>query len=66
MAHIVYSSGEWKKADVNGETCDRHPSARAVARVLFPNLCLLYFCGHCIRTQPLTGQYHVTYEAVTV
>lgn len=51
---------------MDGQTCDRHPSAQAKARVLFPNLCYLYLCGHCTKTLPLTGDYNIQYEAVTV
>ena len=53
---------------MDGNTCDRHPSARAAARILFPNLCLLYLCGHCVTAFGRTyhGEYHVTYEAVSV
>ena len=67
-AHVVYQSGEWKKAGMDGMTCDKHPSALSCARVLFPNLCVLYMCNHCATTLLLDyeGQYHVTYETVTV
>ena len=53
---------------MDGMTCDRHPSARAAARILFPNLCLLYLCQHCTDAFGRTyhGEYHVTYEAVEV
>lgn len=31
------------------ETCDRHSSARAAARIiLYPSLGELYFCNHCL------------------
>jgi len=53
---------------MDGMTCDKHPSARALARVLFPNLCLLYLCGHCSNTLLLDydGEYHITYETARV
>lgn len=51
---------------MDGQVCDRHPSAAAKARVLFPNLGTLYLCGHCAKTLPLAGDYHITYETVTV
>jgi hypothetical protein len=51
---------------MDGQCCDRHPSARAQARVLFANLCVLYMCGHCATTLKFTGEYHVTYETVRV
>lgn len=53
---------------MDGQSCDRHPSARSVARVLFANLGVLYMCNHCLTTRLRTydGEYHVTYETVTV
>ena len=53
---------------MDGQQCDRHPSARAKARVLFPNLCSLYLCQHCANAFPANyaGEYHITYETVTV
>jgi hypothetical protein len=65
-AHVVYSAGDWKKVSMDGNLCDRHPSAQAKARILFPNLSTLYLCGHCAKTLPITGEYTVTYETVTV
>jgi hypothetical protein len=51
---------------MDNQTCDRHPSAQAKARVLFPNLCVLYMCAHCERAlkRDYTGEFHVTYETV--
>jgi len=53
---------------VDGQTCDRHPSAQAKARVLFPNLCFLYMCQHCVdtRLRDYKGEYHVAYQTVEV
>ena len=53
---------------MDGMSCDKHPSAKAKARVLFPNLCLLYLCGHCADnlTRSYHGEFHISYEAVTV
>jgi len=51
---------------MDGQVCDKHPSAMAKARVLFPSLNVLYLCAHCAHTLPLTGEYHITYEAVEV
>jgi len=53
---------------MDGMKCDRHSSAWAKARVLFPNLCTLYLCGHCLDAfaKSYDGQYHVTYETVTL
>ena len=65
-AHVVYSAGEWKRVSMDGNQCDRHPSARAKARVLLPSLRELFFCGHCIATIHIEGEYTVTYETVTV
>jgi hypothetical protein len=65
-AHVVYSAGEWKRVSMDGQCCDRHPSAQAKARVLLPSLRVLYLCGHCAKTLPLEGEYHITYETVTV
>jgi hypothetical protein len=65
-AHVVYSAGAWKKVGMDGQTCDRHPSAQAKARVLLPSLGVLYLCAHCARTLKFEGEYHVTYETVTV
>ena len=48
---------------MDGQTCDKHPSARAQARVLFPNLCTLYLCGHCSHEllDGYQGEFHITY-----
>ncbi len=51
---------------MDGQCCDRHPSAQAKARVLLPSLGVLYLCGHCIATIHIDGEYTVTYETVTV
>ena len=49
------------------QCCDRHPSARAQARVLLPSLGELFFCGHCMRTLDFgSGFFFIEYEAVTV
>lgn len=48
------------------QVCDRHPSAKAQARVLLPSLGELYFCGHCMRTMHFGDDYHVEYGTVTV
>jgi hypothetical protein len=65
-AHVVYSAGEWKRVSMDNQTCDRHSSARAQARVLLPSLRELFFCGHCIATIQIEGEYTVTYETATV
>lgn len=51
---------------MDSQTCDRHPSAWAKARVLLPSLGVLYLCGHCAHTLPLNGEYVIQYETVTV
>lgn len=52
---------------MDGQHCDRHSSAWAKARVLLlPSLNVLYLCGHCSRTLKFSGEYHITYESVTV
>jgi hypothetical protein len=51
---------------MDGQQCDRHPSAQAKARVLLPSLGTLYLCQHCANAIQLTGEYHITYETVTV
>jgi hypothetical protein len=51
---------------MDGFQCDRHPSAQAKARVLLPSLRELFFCGHCMATIQIDGEYTVTYETVTV
>jgi hypothetical protein len=62
--HLIGS----RRHAMDGQTCDRHPSAQAKARVLFPNLSLLYLCGHCSNAfeDKYVGPFHITYETVTV
>ena len=53
---------------MDGQRCDKHPSAWAKARVLFPNLCALYLCGHCSNKfeDAYAGPFHISYEVVTL
>ena len=53
---------------MDGNTCDRHSSAMAKGRVLFPSLNVLFLCGHCLNAfqKSYAGEFHVTYEAVKV
>lgn len=51
---------------MDNQVCDRHPSARAQARVLLPSLGTLYACGHCAKTWALEGEYFIQYETVSV
>jgi hypothetical protein len=45
------------------EVCDRHPSARAQARVLLPSLQELYFCQHCANTLNFGPDFYIEYES---
>lgn len=54
---------------MDGQHCDRHPSAKAQARVLLPSLNELYLCSHCLAAFEKNYQgdeFHVTYPKVTV
>jgi len=53
---------------MDNQTCDRHPSAQAKARVLLPNLGVLYFCAHCANgfQSRYDGEFHISYEVVSV
>lgn len=48
------------------QVCDRHPSAKAQARVLLPSLGELYACGHCAKTWELQGEFFIQYESTDV
>jgi hypothetical protein len=53
---------------MDGNQCDRHPSAQAKARILLEDLGVLYMCGHCANKfeDQYAGPFHITYETVTV
>jgi hypothetical protein len=51
---------------MDGNQCDRHPSARAKARVLLPSLRELYVCGHCASTLNFGDDFYIEYETVKV
>ena len=53
---------------MDNQVCDRHPSARAKARIMFPNLTELYLCGHCVHgfEQAYSGEFYIAYEGVTI
>jgi hypothetical protein len=51
---------------MDGQTCDKHPSASAKAKVILPSLGTLYFCKHCADTLDFGEDYHIAYEAVSV
>ena len=65
-AYVVYCAGAWKKASMDGETCDRHSSARAQAKVILPSGGVLYVCGHCSNTLNFGDDYLIEYEMATV
>lgn len=51
------------------QVCDRHPSAKAQARVLLPSLRELYFCSHCLKgfEKAYAGkEFYITYAPVNV
>jgi hypothetical protein len=51
---------------MDGQTCDRHPSARAQAKVILPSGGILYTCGHCSQTLDFGADFLIEYEMVTV
>jgi len=53
---------------MDGQLCDKHPSANAKARILLEDLGVLYLCGHCVTAfaKSYAGEYNITYETVTV
>lgn len=53
---------------MDGQTCDRHPSATAKARVLLPSLGELYWCSHCVTQfeKNYDGEFYIEYETVSV
>lgn len=53
---------------MDGQMCDRHSSAWAKARVLLPNLGVLYWCQHCANQfeHDYHGEFHIDYERVTL
>lgn len=64
--HVVYSAGTWNEAGMDNQCCDRHPSARAKAKIILPSLGTLYFCQHCADTLNFGEDYYIAYETVTV
>ena len=51
------------------QLCDRHPSARAQARILLPSLGELYLCRHCLHAfeQAYEGkEFYIAYAPVEV
>ena len=53
---------------MDGQRCDKHPSAWAKARVILPTLGTLYFCAHCAAgfQSRYDGEFFISYEAVAV
>lgn len=49
---------------MDGQVCDRHPSARAKARVTLPSGGVLYACGHCAQTLSFGTEFGIEYEMV--
>lgn len=53
---------------MDGQCCDRHPSARAQAKVILPSLGTLYWCRHCADAfgKDYRGEYYIEYDVVQV
>jgi hypothetical protein len=51
---------------MNNEMCDRHPSARAQARIILPSGGVLFACGHCARTLDFGGEFLIEYAEVLI
>jgi len=51
---------------MDGQTCDRHASAKAQAKVTLPSGGTLYLCGHCANTIDLGPSFLIEYEAFTL
>lgn len=51
---------------MDGQTCDKHSSARAQAKVTLGNGGTLYLCGHCANTLDLGPDFLIEYEMVAV
>ena len=48
------------------ETCDRHPTAWAKAKVILPSGLVLYTCQHCANTLNFGADFLIEYEMTTV
>lgn len=48
------------------QTCDRHSSARAQAKITLPNGGALYACGHCASTLTFGDEFLIEYAEVSV
>ena len=51
---------------MDGQRCDKHPSAWAKAKVILPSLGTLYFCQHCADTLDFGADFHIDYETTTL
>ncbi|MHC6592414.1 hypothetical protein [Arthrobacter sp. C152] len=51
---------------MDGQTCDRHPSALAQAKVTLPSNGILYVCGHCANTLDFGTHFYIEYEALSL
>jgi hypothetical protein len=50
---------------MDGQRCDRHPSAPAKARIILPSGGVLYACGHCANTLDFGHDFLIEYEMAT-
>jgi len=51
---------------MDNQTCDRHSSARAKARIILPSGGVLYCCGHCANTLDFGADFLIEYEMLSV
>ena len=51
---------------MDGQRCDKHPSAWAKARVILPSGGVLYACGHCSQTLDFGGEFFIQYEMTAI
>lgn len=48
------------------ETCDRHPSAKANAKITFPSGGVLYTCQHCANTLNFGEDFLLEYADINI
>ena len=51
---------------MDNQTCDRHQSARAKAKVILPSGGVLYTCQHCANTLDFGDDFLIEYEMAAV
>lgn len=51
---------------MDNQTCDRHSSARAQARIILPSGGVLYVCQHCANTLNFGDDYLIEYDMVSL